>query len=67
MIKIMTTLILALGLVGFALLINDGLRAIGPTHGIVLDNGDVVIFYGGKTRRCGFYSGDLVACGSWSN
>lgn len=67
MVKIISSLILMIGLLASAFVIHDGLAASAPTHGIVLDDGDVVVFHRGKTRRCGFYEGDAVGCSQWSN
>lgn len=68
MIKIATSLILALGLMGSAFLISDGLYRMTPTNGLSLEDDTVLLFSGGRVRAC-ILSDDtgLWICNPWSN
>lgn len=55
MVKIITALIFSVALLGSALIISDGISRTAPTNGVVLDNGQVLLFYRGGLRSCMYY------------
>lgn len=65
MTKIVTSLILALSLLGSAFLISEGLA---PTNGLIMEDGAVLVFSNGRVRACVLSnSSGLWVCNPWSN
>lgn len=67
MVKVIPSVIIAIGLLGAGVFIGDGVSRISATtQGVVLDDGEVVIFHRGRVRWCTKYDGGLVGCSDWS-